>query len=136
MKLFKKATAVLALVTLMSGIFSTGVSAYSTAQADAANVLAASGIIVSHSNDADYNLDQNVLRQEIAAVARGVAGLDKKTTCDGTFSDVTATTPNNWACYSVEALADAELIAHNSTFRPEANISKSEAVGMMVKAAY
>ena len=136
MKLFKKATAVLALVTLMSGIFSTGVSAYSTAQKDAADSLAADGIIVQQSDAAAYNLDQNVLRQEIAAVARGVADEPKKTTCDGTFSDVTATTPNDWACYSVEALSDAWLIALNDTFRPEANISKAEAVGMMVKAAF
>lgn len=136
MKLFKKATAVLALVTLVSGFYSTGVSAYSTAQLEAANALAADGIIVSHSDAADYNLDQNVLRQEIAAVARGVAGLSKKTTCDGTYADVTATTPNNWACYSIEALSDAELIALNDNFRPEENISKAEAVGMMVKAAY
>ncbi|MDR1945368.1 MAG: hypothetical protein LBQ59_04865 [Candidatus Peribacteria bacterium] len=96
------------MIALLSGIFSTGVSAYSTAQVDAANYLAAEEIIVNHSDDPTaYNLDQNVLRQEIAAVARGIAGLDKKTTCDNVFKDVSATTPNNWACYSVEALADA-----------------------------
>jgi hypothetical protein len=137
MNLFKKTTATIALVTLVSGIFSTGVSAYSSSQVEAANALAEAGIITDHSDDAAaYNLDQNVLRQEIAAVARGVAGLDKKDTCDNVFSDVSATTPNTWACYSVEALADADLIAENDTFRPEANISKAEAVGMMVKAAF
>jgi len=137
MNLFKKTTAAVALVTLVSGIFSTGVSAYSTSEVAAANALAEAGIINNHSdNSAAYNLDQNVLRQEIAAVARGVAGLDKKATCDGVFSDVSATTPNTWACLSVEALADAGLIAKNAEFRPEANISKAEAVGMMVKAAF
>ncbi|MDD2908049.1 MAG: S-layer homology domain-containing protein [Candidatus Gracilibacteria bacterium] len=137
MNLFKKTTAAVALVTLVSGIFSTGVSAYSTSEVEAANALADAGIIVSHSdNSAAYNLDQNVLRQEIAAVARGIAGLDKKSTCDGVYSDVSATTPNTWACYSVEALADAGLIAKNAEFRPEANISKAEAVGMVVKAAF
>lgn len=137
MNLFKKTTAAIALVTLVSGIFSTGVSAYSTSEVEAANALAQAGIVVNHSdNSAAYNLDQNVLRQEIAAVARGIAGLDKKTTCDGVYSDVSATTPNTWACYSVEALADAGLIAKNAEFRPEANISKAEAVGMVVKAAF
>lgn len=137
MNLFKKTTAAVALVTLVSGIFSTGVSAYSTSEVGAANALAEAGIINNHSdNSAAYNLDQNVLRQEIAAVARGIAGLPKATTYTSVYSDVTATTPNTWAWASVNALADAGLVAKNPTFRPEANISKAEAVGMVVKAAF
>ena len=137
MNLFKKTTASIALVALVSGIFSTGAYAASSSQIEAANMLAADGIINDHSDDtAGYNLDQNVLRQEIAAVARGIAGLPKKDMCDGSFTDVSATTPNNWACYSVEALLDADLIAANTMFKPEKEISKSEAVGMMVKAAF
>jgi len=136
MNLFKKTVASIALVALVSGIFSTGVSAYSTAQLEAANDLAAKGIINAQADAAGYNLDQNVLRQEIAAVARGVAGLEKTTVAEGIFSDVTATAPNNWAVYSVEALANAGLIAKNPTFRPEDKISKAEAIGMVVKAAF
>ena len=137
MNLFKKATATIALVTLVSGIFSTGAYASSSTEIEAANALAVKGYIVDHSSDtAAYNLNQNVLRQEIAAVARGVAGLEKKTTCDNKFSDVSATKPNTWACLSVEALLDAGLVAANPTFRPEAQITKAESVGMMVKAAF
>ncbi|MBT5492786.1 hypothetical protein HOK00_11395 [bacterium] len=137
MNLFKKSTATVALVALLSGIFSAGVSASSSTEIEAANALADNGVITDHSDDtAAYNLNQNVLRQEIAAVARGIAGLDKKTTCDESFTDVTATTPNDWACYSVEALLDADLIASNTMFKPEMEISKAEAVGMMVKAAF
>ena len=74
MNLFKKTTATIALVTLVSGIFSAGVSANSSSAVEAANALAAKGYINNHSSDtAAYNLNQNVLRQEIAAVARGVA---------------------------------------------------------------
>jgi len=137
MNLFKKATASVALVALVSGLFSTGVSAASGAQIDAANALAADGIINNHSSDvAAYNLDQNVLRQEIAAVARGVAGLAKSTSVKGTFADVTATSPNTWAVYSVEPLADAGIVStSNANFNPERNISKAEALGMMVSAA-
>jgi hypothetical protein len=40
MNLFKKSAAVVALLTLVSGLFSTGVNAYSPAQLDAANFLA------------------------------------------------------------------------------------------------
>jgi hypothetical protein len=137
MNLFKKATATIALVTLVSGIFSTGVSASSSTEIEAANALAEAGYIINHSDATDaYNLNQNVLRQEIAAIARGIAGLEKKATCAGSFSDVSATTPNTWACYTVEALLDAGLIAANTKFNPEMTISKAEAVGMMVKAAF
>lgn len=137
MNLFKKTTATLALVALLSGIFSTGVSAASTAEIEAANFLAKAGIIVDHQDNPDaYNLDQNVLRQEIAAVARWIANLEKKTTCDGTFKDVSATKPNDWACYTIEQLSDNGLIALNENFRPEDNISKSEGIGMIVKAAF
>lgn len=137
MNLFKKSTAAVALVTLVSSVFTTGVSAYSTSEIEAANTLAQAGVIVDQSaNPAAYNLDQNVLRQEIAAVARGIAGLPKDTVYSNVFSDVTETTPNTWAWASVNPLANAGLIAKNPTFRPEANISKAEAVGMVVKAAF
>ena len=102
------------------------------------------GIIVDHANDpVAYNLDQTVLRQEIAAVARGVYEVDhslavnsaKTDSCSNAFADVSATNPNLWACYTVEGLLNNDLIAGNPTFRPEENITKSEALGMVVKAA-
>lgn len=110
--------------------------AYEASQLDAANKLAWDGIINDKSaNPDEYNLDQNVLRQEIAAVARGVAGLSKTGSCTSTFSDVWASVPNTWACLSVEALVNADLIAANDSFRPEDNITKAEGLGMLVKAA-
>jgi hypothetical protein len=110
--------------------------ANTTSQLDSANKLAWDGIINDKSaNPAEYNLDQNVLRQEIAAVARWVADIQKTTQCRSEFSDVSATTPNTWACYSIEALLNADLIASNETFRPEDNITKAEWLGMLVKAA-
>ena len=128
----KKFLAVLALFLLSSG----AIHAYTSSQLDAANTLANEGIINDNSsNPSGYNLDQNVLRQEIAAVARWVAGISKTTSCSNSFSDVSVTNPNTWACYSIEALLNADLIASNSTFRPEDNITKAEGLGMLVKAA-
>ena len=136
MSLIKKTTASFAIVALASGLFANGASAYSTADVDAANRLADAGVIVKQSNPADYQLDRNVLRQEIAAVARGIAKIEKKATCSNSFKDVSATKPNTWACFSIEALLDAGLIAKNTNFRPESNITKAESIGMVVKAAY
>ncbi len=137
MSLLKKVASTAALVVLASSIVATGVAnAYSPEELAAANNLAAQDIINDHSsNPAGYALDQYVLRQEIAAVARGIAGIAKKATCDNEFADVSATNPNTWACYTVEALRDAGKIAANPLFRPEDNITKAEALGMVVKAA-
>lgn len=136
MSLIKKTAASLALVSLTSGILVNGASAYSASEVNAAEVLAAKGIVVKQTNAADYQLDRQVLRQEIAAVSRGLASLEKTSSCTNVFNDVSATKPNTWACYTVEALANAGLIAKNATFRPESNITKAEAVGMVVKARY
>lgn len=103
----------------------------------AANSLAEQKIINNNkSNPENYNLKDNVLRQEIAAVARWVAKLDKKEKCDNIFSDLSATNPNTWACKNVEVLVDNNLISKNTTFRPEDKITKSEAIAMLIKAIW
>ena len=135
MNLFKRTTAAVALVALVSGVFSTGVSAATTAEVDAANSLAENGFINTQSDVAGYNLEQTVLRQEIAKVAANIAGLDAKSSCDNSFADVSATTPNDWACGYVEALLDKGLVSANTNFNPERNISKVEAVKLMLEAA-
>ena len=110
-------------------------SAYTTSQLDSAYILAWEGIIEEKSWwSMDYNLDQNVLRQEVAAVVRWVAGIPKNSTCSNSFSDVSATNPNSWACYSIEALLNANIIALNDSFRPESNITKAEWLGMLLQA--
>ena len=136
----KKIISLLVLLSLFSFIFNNSFAENELYENDyviAANSLAEKGIINNHEMDPEnYNLDDYVLRQEIAAVSRWIAWLDKKTICDWIFNDVSSTNPNNWACYSVEALADVHLIAKNENFRPEANISKAEAIGMIVKSAW
>ena len=135
MNLFKKIIASVALFTLVASMVTTGVSAAS-ADLTAANKLAADGIINDNSaNPANYHLGDKVLRQEIAKVAANIAGLTPNATCSNKFSDVSATTPNTWACGYVEALLDAGLVSANAKFNPESNISKSEALKMMLEAA-
>jgi hypothetical protein len=102
-----------------------------------ANNLANKKIINDHSkNPSSYNLWENVLRQEIAAIARSVAKLEKKDRCDNIFSDISDTKPNTWACINIEALVDNNIISKNSTFRPEEKITKSEAIAMLIKAIW
>ena len=136
MSLIKKTTASFAIVALASGLFANGASAYSTADVDAANRLADAGVIVKQSNPADYQLDRNVLRQEIAAVARGIAKIEKKATCSNSFKDVSATKPNEWVCGRVEALVEASYIAKNKNYRPMSNITKIEALGFLANTLF
>lgn len=137
MNLFKKTTATVAVLAIASGFFAT-TSAYSQSELQAAEKLANAGMnVVKRTNPADYQLDRQVLRQEIAAVSLALAGLSKSTTCNNMFTDVSATNPNDWACKVVEPLANNGYVTTaNSKFRPEDNITKAEAVGMIIKAAY
>lgn len=132
----------LSLIVFIFTISSVTVFALST-DIEYANKLASKGIINNHiDNPSEYNLWDNVLRQEIAAVARWVyesrlwkdIWSEKKSTCDNIFWDVNLDIPNNWACYSIESLVDNDLIAANDTFRPEDNITKAESLGMLIKA--
>lgn len=104
---------------------------------DAANSLATRWIINNHSWDPEnYKLYDNVLRQEIAAVARWVAWLEKKAKCDNIFADLSSTKPNTWACVNIEPLVDNNLISKNTNFRPEDKITKAESIAMLIKAIW
>jgi len=139
--MFKKVISTIIVSTvILSGLIT---FASSEEYLNAANNLAEKHIINDHKNDSkNYKLDDNVLRQEIAAVARATyevgKGKDisslKKDRCDGIFGDVSSTKPNSWACYSIEALVDNDLISANTNFRPEDKITKAETLGMLIKA--
>ena len=104
---------------------------------DSANNLALKWIINDNSlNPELYNLDSVALRQEIALVSRRVSWIEEKEACNNVFSDISLTSPNDWACKNIEALVENDLISRNESFRPEDNISKSEALIMFVKAIW
>lgn len=135
MNLFKRTTASVALVSLVSGVFSVGVSAFDVAELNAASALAAKGYINFQSNVADYNLDSTITRAEIAKVAANVAELDASALCEGNFADVSATTPNDWVCGYVEPLLAGGFISANVNYNPNANLTKAEAVKLMLEVA-
>lgn len=102
---------------------------------ESANDLAERKIISDKSeNPSDYNLQDNVLRQEIGLVAMRLAKLDKKTSCSNMFKDLSANNPNDWACVHIETLVENNLISKNELFRPEDNITKAESLKMLIKA--
>jgi len=133
--MFKKITTTIALLAVTWTM--TFAMSLDTEEIEAANNLAEQWIINNHKNNPEnYNLTDSVLRQEIAAVARWVAELDKKDECDNIFDDLSATNPNTWACINVEVLVDNDLISKNTNFRPEDKITKSETLWMLIKAIW
>jgi len=137
--MFKKVITSISLVAVTWAISFASYSAVvdNKTELESANSLAEQKIINNHVNDPkNYNLNENVLRQEIAAVARWVAWLAKKDRCDNEFKDLTDTKPNTWACRNVEVLVDNNLIAKNDYFRPEDKITKSETIAMLIKAIW
>lgn len=122
------------LFVIFSFILTSQVFAYTSEELSAANSLAAKEVIKNHSdNPGLYNLDNPVLRQEIALISRRVSWVSENTSCKNIFNDVSATTPNDWVCKNVEALVENGLISANENFNPERNISKSEALIMFIR---
>lgn len=135
MNLFKKTTASIALVALVSGVFSTGVAANDLAEINAATSLASKGFINEVETVAEFRLDATITRSEMAKVAAMIAGVTPNDSCEGKFADVTATTPNDWVCGYVEALLEEGLLSDNEKYNPERNLSKSEALKVALEAA-
>lgn len=135
MNLFKRTTATVALVALVSSVFTSGVSAYNVAELNAAQALAAKGYINAQTDASGYALENTITRAEIAKVAANVAELDAMASCEGKFADVSATTPNDWVCGYVEALLAGGLISANANYNPNANLTKAEAVKLMLTVA-
>lgn len=137
--MIKKITSIIAILAISWAISYAWISAVvdNKTELESANSLAEQWIINNHKNDpVNYNLSDNVLRQEIAAVARWVAKLEKKEKCDNIFKDLSDTKPNTWACKNVEVLVDNNLISKNENFRPEDKITKSETIAMLIKAIW
>ena len=137
MNLFRKVAASITLVALVVSTGANSVSAYSSAELTAANGLAAANVINDNAaTPAAYNLDSTIKRNEAAKVAVNLdSSVSMKTTCDNSFADVSATTPNTWTCGYAEALLDAGKVSANTNFNPLSNLTKSEATKMMLEAA-
>lgn len=133
---FKKVTSAVAGLAVVFSIVSpiAGVSAAYTSL-EAANKLATLGVIVDQSsNPADYRLGDTLTRREHVKVAMNLAACQAvavSDTCNGSFSDMDS---SDWGCkYAETALANG-FIAANATFNPGREVSKAEALKMIMNA--
>lgn len=133
--LFKKVTSAISVGAILASTVGTSIVAAASGFLPYAEALADAGIITKSSTEVGYRLADNALRQEVAGM---MMALNKATypadfACAGKFVDVSATKPNSWACKVVETALSGGLIATNSSFRPEDNITRSEALAMILK---
>lgn len=129
----KKATSAVAALSIVFSIVSplAGVSASYTSL-EAANKLATLGVIVDQSaNPADYRLGDTISRREATKVMIQASDVMLDESCTGQFSDLSAP---DWGCKYAESALAAGMVAANPTFRPDANVSKIEALKMAFQA--
>jgi len=119
------------------------VPAYALSYLNYAEYLADKHVIVRQRPIENYVLSDRVLRQEVVGIAlRLTAGnfrnieninLPDPYTCENIFLDIKQNFPNSWACRSVEIAAKNGIITKNNKhFRPEADITRAEAIAMVL----
>lgn len=119
----------LALFVVLSFWFLLSVYAYNSTDTQSANYLAGKGYIVDNSaNPDEYRLEDNITRKEIMKVIAKLGWVTPAEKCDGKFTDVS----DDWGCKYIEWALGQGIIAANTNFRPDDNITKAEAMKMIM----
>ena len=79
-----------------------------------------------------YRLSDTITRKEVMKVVMKLSERVVVDECRWAFSDVS----NDWGCKYIESALDAWYIAANDTFRPDDNITKTEAMKLVLKAKW
>jgi hypothetical protein len=139
--LFNKVTSAISVAAILATTVGSSIVAAADGKLPYAEALATAGFIQSQSNEAGYRLSDTATRQEVAGTALKAflgtgATLPESYTCKNYFSDVSSTKPASWSCRAVELAADNNIVTKaNATFRPTANITRAEALAMVLKGA-
>ncbi|MFA5917743.1 MAG: S-layer homology domain-containing protein [Candidatus Gracilibacteria bacterium] len=128
----KKVVTILSFTVILFSIISFANSANVLTETDAANKLSSLGIIVDQSSNTEaYNLDISITRREMLKVMINLSLIKVGDTCTGKFADLQE---SDWGCKYAETALARGFIAPNSLFRPNDNISKVEALKMILQA--
>ena len=79
-----------------------------------------------------YRLNEEITRKEVMKIVMKLSGKDIIDQCRWDFSDVS----DDWGCKYIEAALDTWYIANNDEFRPDDNITKTEAMKLVLKAKW
>ncbi len=123
---------ILAIIALLSLSFS-GVFAAIKTESEAAKSLAKEGIISDQWDEITaYRLGETITRKEVMKVVMKLSWLSVIDECRGVYSDVTA----DWGCKYIETAFDEWFVAANDTFRPDDNITKTEAMKLVLRSKW
>jgi len=130
--LFKKSTAMVAALALVSSTVAPMAQAMDTTDVMAANELAKMGIIQDNSsNTSAYNLGSSITRREMLKIMMNLSSVKVGETCVGKFADMKST---DWGCKYAESALNAWFIAPNKYFRPNDRVTEAEALKMIMQA--
>ena len=106
------------------------VLAYTEKEKLAADFLSYKDIINTQENTKDYNLDKKITRREMAKVTLKLSNINISDVCSLKFEDLKAW---DWGCKYAESWLKNGFFAKNPKFNPDNNISKIEALKMVMK---
>jgi hypothetical protein len=102
-------------------------------ETEAANYLWAKWIIENNKSTPEkYRLWDSITRKETMKIMIKVAWIEVQDKCEWIFSDVA----NDWSCKYIEASLKVKFIAKADKFRPDDNITKTEALKMILKSKW
>lgn len=116
-------------------LVSIAVFAYTQTDIDNANFLAEKNIITKQTDEKLYRLGNTITRAEAVWIALKFKGVElpEGYVCKKYFSDVVN---NDWVCRAVEIAADMGFVSRsNSTYRPQANITRAESLALIYQAS-
>lgn len=125
----KKIIAFLVFISLFSSAFAE--SYVVKTELEAANFLASEGIIADKSYaPSEYRLGDTITRKEVMKIIAKLGSDDLDADCVSSFNDVSS---SDWGCKYIEWALDMGYIAANPNFRPDDNITKTEAMKLILK---
>ena len=121
------------LITLSSIVFSFA-SVANADYLDAAQKLADMWVINNNSsNPSNYRVNDNITRWEMAKITLNLSWENVPNSCSWKYSDLKS---SDWACKYAEAWNSYWFFASNTAFRPNDNITKVEALKMIMQARW
>lgn len=131
-KLAKNGIIALSVVVVLSWFVSIANKFNESPEIKAANKLAKLWIINNYAiNPILYELEKWITRQEMLKVMMNLSGIKVDEKCTWKFDDLKE---SDWWCKYAETALNNGFIASNKMFRPKANVSKIEALKMILQA--
>lgn len=127
----KKTIIISLVVTLLSSLL----YVHASNETDAAGFLAYKGIIAARDDDSEYRVENTITRREMLKIAMNISWKSVLDTCGAQHKFVDLD-ENDWGCKYADAAIKSWFIATNTNYRPGDNVSKVEALKLIMQAKW